>query len=70
MSYWKILLMMGVAQLRQAGVSKKAEDDNNTGKDDAIGAIMVFAADIVEALVLNKVLPQIPKEYQAGQKLG
>ena len=60
---WKILLLAGLGLLRQAGELKKAEDENTTGKDDAQGVTMVFAADLVEALAKGKALPKIPAEY-------
>ncbi len=64
---WKILVTLGTAYLRAAGEAKKAEDTNTTGKDDATGVIMVFAADVTDALVLGRKLPKIPAEYKAGE---
>jgi hypothetical protein len=45
--------------LRQAGESKKAEDENSTGKDDLIGTSLVYAADLLDAILADK--PKLPK---------
>lgn len=57
---WKTILRWTMPMLRMAGEDKKNEDSNSTGKDDAQGIAMVFAADLVEAIVLNKPLPKAP----------
>ena len=63
-NYWKILVKMALPLLRSAGEEKKAEDENTTGKDDAIGVSLIYAADLLEALVSNKELPKAPKELK------
>lgn len=66
---WKIFAQIATGYLRAAGEAKKAEDTNTTGKDDALGVIIVFAADLVDALILGRALPSIPAEYKAGQPI-
>lgn len=61
---WKTFVLMIVPMLRSAGEAKKAEDSNSTGKDDLIGASLIYAADLLEAVVLNKLIPKAPKELQ------
>lgn len=61
---WKFFAKMGALYLRQAGEAKKAEDSNTTGKDDIQGVAMVFAADLIEALVSDKPLPKAPTELR------
>lgn len=61
---WKTILRWAMPMLRAAGEDKKAEDENSTGKDDAQGIAMVFAADLIEAIVTNKPLPKAPKELR------
>lgn len=58
---WKLFIRMALPLLRAAGESKKNEDENTTGRDDVIGVSMVYAADLLEALVSDKpVLPKAP----------
>ena len=63
-NYWKILIRMALPLLRSAGEEKKAEDENTTGKDDAIGVSLIYAADLLDALVSNKPLPKAPEVLQ------
>lgn len=56
---WKIFVRMLLPMLRMAGESKKAEDENQTGKDDLIGVSLIYAADLLEALLADK--PKLPK---------
>ena len=63
-NYWKILIRMALPLLRSAGEEKKAEDENTTGKDDAIGVRLIYAADLLDALVSNKPLPKAPEVLQ------
>lgn len=63
-NYWKILVRMALPLLRSACEEKKAEDENTTGKDDAIGVSLIYAADLLEALISNKELPKAPKELR------
>jgi len=58
---WKFFAKMASLYLRQAGEAKKAEDSNMTGKDDIIGASMVYAADLIDAIVDDKPLPKAPE---------
>jgi hypothetical protein len=58
--FWVILIQMALPMLRAAGVQKKAEDGNDTGKDDAIGVSLIYAADLLESLVTNQPLPKAP----------
>lgn len=60
-NWWKTLVKMALPLLRSAGEEKKAEDENSTGKDDAIGVSLVYAADLLDALVSNKPLPKAPE---------
>jgi hypothetical protein len=56
---WKMWLRMVLPMLRMAGESKKAEDENTTGKDDLIGTSLVYAADLLDAILADK--PKLPK---------
>jgi len=58
--WWKTIVRMALPLLRSAGEAKKAEDDNTTGTDDAIGVSLVYAADLLDALVSGKTLPKAP----------
>lgn len=64
MKFWKVLVMMAIQPLRTAGELKKAEDSNSTGKDDAQGIAMIFAADLLEAIVYDKALPKAPENLR------
>lgn len=64
MKTWKIIIAIALPLLRGAGEAKKAEDENTTGKDDAQGVALVFAADLLEALANNKSLPKAPAELR------
>ena len=57
---WKLLLLMALPMLEAAGQAKKAEDENDTGKDDAIGESMLYAAKLIKALALGQTLPKAP----------
>lgn len=59
-NWWKVIAKMALPLVRTAGEEKKAEDENNTGKDDAIGVSLVYAADLLEALISDKPLPKAP----------
>jgi hypothetical protein len=61
---WKFFIKMAIPMIRQAGEDKKAEDENKTGKDDMIGAALVFAADLLEAILKDKPLPKAPPEFK------
>lgn len=58
---WKFFVQMALPLLRAAGESKKNEDENTTGKDDLIGVSLVYAADLIEAVLKNKTdMPKAP----------
>jgi hypothetical protein len=57
---WKFLLSMALPYLELAGQAKINEDENTTGKDDAIGEAMIFASKLLKAIVLNQPLPKAP----------
>ena len=59
--FWKVIARMALPLLRAAGEAKKEEDANATGPDDAIGASLVYAADLLDALASNKDLPKAPE---------
>ncbi len=59
--FWKVLAKMAAPLLYAAGEAKKAEDENTTGKDDAAGASLIYAADLLDALVDDKTLPKAPE---------
>lgn len=61
---WKLFIRMALPLLRAAGEAKKAEDSNTTGKDDLIGVSMVYAADLLDALVSDKTPPKAPSELR------
>ncbi len=58
--FWKVLIKMALPLLHSAGEAKKAEDENTTGKDDAIGVSLIYAADLLDALISDKPLPKAP----------
>ncbi len=58
--WWKTIVRMALPLVRAAGESKKAEDENTTGKDDMIGVSLVYAADLLDALVSGKDIPKAP----------
>jgi hypothetical protein len=59
--WWKIIVRMAVPLIRAAGEAKKNEDENNTGQDDAIGVSLVYAADLLDALLTGgSNLPKAP----------
>lgn len=60
MKLWKTLLAALLPMLELIGEQKKAEDDNNTGRDDAEGEAFIFAAKLLKALALGKQLPKAP----------
>ena len=60
---WKMFIRMALPMLRMAGESKKAEDDNSTGRDDLIGVSLVYAADLLDAILADK--PKLPKAPEA-----
>lgn len=51
---------MILPMLEAAGQAKIAEDENDTGKDDAIGQSMLYVVKLVKAIVLNNPLPKAP----------
>lgn len=58
---WKFLLRLAIPMIQEAGISKKAEDSNNTGRDDLIGASLVYAADLLDAILSDKAtMPKAP----------
>lgn len=58
---WKWIVMSILPMLRMAGMAKRNEDDNNTGKDDLIGVSLIYAADLLEAILSDKqTLPKVP----------
>ena len=59
-NWWKVLVRMALPLLLQAGEEKQAEDENTTGKDDAIGISLVYVSKLLAALVNNKELPKAP----------
>lgn len=66
--FWKVLLKMATPLLRAAGEAKKSEDENTTGKDDAIGQSLVYIADLSDAIILNKPLPTAPDVLRGAIK--
>lgn len=61
---WKTILKLVLPMIEAAGEDKKAEDENDTGKDDAIGVSLVYAAQLLRAILTNKDLPKAPKELR------
>jgi hypothetical protein len=61
---WKLILLMALPMLEAAGQAKVNEDENDTGKDDAIGQSMLYAAKLIKALALGSELPKAPKVLQ------
>lgn len=67
MKWWKVIANMAIPALQLAGEAKKAEDDNDTGKDDAIGVTLVFVGELLNALINGKPLPSIPDALRDNQ---
>lgn len=58
---WKFFVMLIVPMIRAAGEQKKAEDRNESGRDDLIGISLVYCADLLTAVVSGSaVLPDVP----------
>ncbi|HRH40416.1 MAG TPA: hypothetical protein PKY82_02140 [Pyrinomonadaceae bacterium] len=57
---WKMWVSMAIPAIRNAGISKKNEDANNTGRDDIIGSSLIYIADLLEAILSDKELPKAP----------
>lgn len=64
MKIWKILLIMALGPLEAAAMAKIAEDENHTGKDDALGEAMQFIVVFCRALLNDKPLPRPPKSLE------
>ncbi len=61
MKWWKVILQSVLPMVRMAGEAKKAEDTNDSGKDDLIGVSLVYAADLLQAILSDKpTLPKVP----------
>lgn len=60
MKWWQILVSSILPTLRIAGLSFKNQDSNNTGRDDLIGVVLMFAADLLEWAVSGKDVPPPP----------
>jgi len=58
---WKTLLTFLLPMLEMAGIEYKNRDENDTGKDDAIGASLVYAAQLLKAILTGKDLPKAPE---------
>lgn len=58
--WWKTIVRMALPLLRAAGEAKKAEDENSIGSDDVIGISLVYASDLLDALINGKPLPKAP----------
>ncbi len=61
---YKFFIKMALPLLRQAGMDKKEEDENTTGKDDLVGGALVYAADLLDAILRGKELPKAPSELK------
>lgn len=61
---WKFILTMALPLLEAAGQAKINEDDNDTGRDDAIGEGLLYAVKLLKAIVLNKPLPKAPESLR------
>jgi hypothetical protein len=61
---WKFILLMALPMLEAAGQAKVDEDENSTGKDDAIGEGMLYGVKLLKAIVLNKPLPKAPESLR------
>ena len=58
---WKVILKSVLPLIRMAGEAKKNEDANTTGKDDLIGVSLVYAADLLDAILADKPPPRAPQ---------
>ncbi len=56
---WRMFASMAIPFIRAAGVAKENEDSDTVGRDDQIGIALVFAADLLQAIVDDK--PTLPK---------
>lgn len=57
---WKYFAKMAIPMIEAAGEAKKAEDENTTGRDDLIGSGLVYAAQILQAIISGKEIPKAP----------
>lgn len=57
---WKSLALIAAIYMREAGESFKAKDANTTGRDDLIGVSLVYAADLIEAIIADREIPKAP----------
>lgn len=67
MKWWKILLNMAIPAVMGAGEAKKAEDANDTGKDDAIGETLVYIGKLANALVNGTPIPKAPDALKQAE---
>lgn len=58
---WKYFARMAIPMIESAGEAKQAEDENSTGRDDLIGISLVYAAQLLQAIVSGKEIPKAPK---------
>lgn len=61
---WKFFAEIGVMYLRKGAKYWRKKDANNTGKDDALGVALDYAADLVDAVLEEKELPKAPAELR------
>jgi len=58
---WKLWVRMALPFLRNAGEDFKSKDENTTGRDDLIGVSLVYAADLLDAILAdNPTLTKVP----------
>lgn len=63
---FRMLLGFVLPMIRQAGEMYKAQDSNDTGQDDMIGASLIYAADILHAVVNHNPVPRAPEVLSQG----
>lgn len=59
---WKwIVKTFAIPAIEFASEDYRNLDDNDTGKDDAIGFALQFCADLLKAILTDKPLPEVPE---------
>jgi hypothetical protein len=58
---WKTLVKFILPMIELAGEDYIGQDENETGKDDAIGQSLVYVAKLLKAILTGKDLPKAPE---------
>lgn len=58
---WKFFVRMAIGPIASAGSYFVNKDSNEVGQDDLIGKTLLYVADILNALVIDKPAPKAPE---------